>query len=168
MCCSCEYHLLTHANWQQAYHVWWVSGGKVYVLLLLLLLLWDTASVFHHYLDSCSTSYRLLTSLSNWSRCTGIKCFFFLNLGTAESVRCENNDLCLATNKNWPPHLFCIWGPIMCELKGKTPQEGVNRRQSGDRTRHGGQMAEREPLWLQRVFCCGGIGQRMGQPWILD
>lgn len=56
----------------------------------------------------------------------------------------------------------------MFELKGETPQEGVNRRQSGDRTRHGGQMAEREPLWFQRVFCCHGIGPWMGQPRILD
>lgn len=34
----------------------------------------------------------------------------------------------------------------MCELKGKTPQEGINRGQSGERTRHGGQMAARGPL----------------------
>lgn len=34
----------------------------------------------------------------------------------------------------------------MCELKGETPQEGINRGQSGDRTRHGGQMAARGPL----------------------
>lgn len=40
----------------------------------------------------------------------------------------------------------------MCELKGETPQEGINRRQSGDRARHGGQMAERQPLWVQSVF----------------
>lgn len=27
MCFSCEYCLLTHTNWQQAYRVWWVSRG---------------------------------------------------------------------------------------------------------------------------------------------
>lgn len=32
----------------------------------------------------------------------------------------------------------------MCELKGETPQEGINRQQSGDRVRHGGQMGETE------------------------
>lgn len=31
----------------------------------------------------------------------------------------------------------------MCKLKGETPQEGINRRQSGDSARHGGQMARR-------------------------
>ena len=40
----------------------------------------------------------------------------------------------------------------MCELKGETPQEGINRRQSGDRARHGGQMAAREALWVQCVL----------------
>lgn len=34
----------------------------------------------------------------------------------------------------------------MCELKGETPQEGINCEQSGDRTRHGGQMAAKGPL----------------------
>ena len=56
----------------------------------------------------------------------------------------------------------------MCKLKGETPQEGINRRQSGDRARHGGQMAERQPLWVQSVFCCHGVGSRMGRPWIPD
>lgn len=40
----------------------------------------------------------------------------------------------------------------MCELKGETPQEGINRRQSGDRTRHGGQMAARGPLSARSRF----------------
>lgn len=26
--------------------------------------------------------------------------------------------------------IFFTWGPIMCKLKGETPQEGINRRQS--------------------------------------
>ncbi len=92
-----------------------------------------------------------MDSLFPWSRYRHKACLF--NLGSAEeSQRCNNNDLCLATNKNWPPHLFCIWGPIMCKLKGETPQEGINRRQSGDRARHGGQMAERQPLRVQRVL----------------
>lgn len=78
---------------------------------------------------------------SNWSRHRHKVCLF--NLGKAEdSEQYKNNDLCLATNKNWPPHLFHIWGPIICELKGETPQEGINPGQSGDRARHGGQMAE--------------------------
>lgn len=124
------------------------------------------SSIFHHYLHLRVTSYGLL-SFSNWSTYRHKACLF--NLGSAEeSERCKNNDLCLATNKNWPPHLFCIWGPIMCELKGETPQEGINRRQSGDRARHGGQMAERQPLWVQSVFCCRGVGPRMGRPWIPD
>lgn len=73
---------------------------------------------------------------------------------------CKNNDLCLATNKNWPPHLSCIWGPIMCKLKGKTPQEGINRGQSGDRARHGGQMAGRRPLLVQSLcFAATASGQ---------
>lgn len=109
------------------------------------------SSIFHHYFHVCMTLYSLLISFSNWSRYRHEACLF--NLGSAqEPERCKNNDLCLATNKNWPPHLFCIWGPIMCELKGETPQEGINRRQSGDRARHGGQMAERQPLWVQSVF----------------
>lgn len=80
--------------------------------------------------------------------------------------------------KNWPQHLFCIWGPIMCELKGKTPQEGINRRQSGDRVKHGGQMVWREPSHISvygRVSCCccsnecgSGSRMKMGQPWIPD
>lgn len=39
----------------------------------------------------------------------------------------------------------------MCELKGETPQEGINRGQSGDRARHGGQMAVRQPLLVQSL-----------------
>lgn len=50
---------------------------------------------------------------------------FFFNLANVEESE-QQNGRCLATNKNWPPHLFCIWGPIMCELKGETPQEGIN------------------------------------------
>lgn len=85
------------------------------------------------------------------------------NLGGAdESEPGLNNDLCLATNKNWPRHLFCIWRPIMCKLKGETPQEGINRRQSGDRARHGGQMAERRSGFS--VFGCRWVGA----PWIPD
>lgn len=81
----------------------------------------------------------------------------FFNLG---GEPCKNNDLCLATNKNWPPHLSCIWGPIMCELKGKTPQEGINRGQSGDRARHGGQMAGRWPLLVQSLcFAAAASGR---------
>lgn len=37
----------------------------------------------------------------------------------------------------------------MCELKGETPQEGINRGQSGDGARHGGQMAGRRPRSVQ-------------------
>lgn len=125
------------------------------------------SSIFHHYLHLCMTLYGLLIFLSNCSRYRHKACLFNLG-GAEESKRCKNNDLCLATNKNWPPHLFCIWGPIMCELKGETPQEGINRRQSGDRPRHGGQMAERQPPWVQSVFCCRDVGPRMGWPWIPD
>lgn len=39
----------------------------------------------------------------------------------------------------------------MCELKGKTPQEGINRGQSGDRARHGGQMAGRRTILVQSL-----------------
>lgn len=48
----------------------------------------------------------------------------------------------------------------MCELKGETPQEGINRRQSGDRARHGGQMAGRQPLLVQSLcFAAAASGR---------
>lgn len=56
--------------------------------------------------------------------------------------------------------MFCIWGPIMCKLKGATPQEGINRWQRGDRAWHGGQMGRRRPLWVQSLFCCRAIRPR--------
>ena len=65
----------------------------------------------------------------------------------------EHNNPLLATNKNYPPHLSCIWGPITGELKGKTPQKGMKE------TEVWGQRPE-GTWWSYRVclLCQGRAG----------
>lgn len=44
----------------------------------------------------------------------------------------------------------------MRELKGETPQEGINRGRRGDRAKHGDQMAGRRPRLVR---------SRVSPPW---
>lgn len=107
------------------------------------------SSKFQHYRHLCMTLYGLLISFSNWFNIKRV----FLTLAALKS-RSNAKTMTSAWQliKTGLHIFFCIWGPIMCKLKGKTPQEGINRRQSGDRARHGDQMAERQPLRVQSVL----------------